>query len=156
MSRANQQSLCLLAAMRSGLITVNNEIESLNPCFQADLIECDRLLFEAVRQWDGTDKDNAKALNMLGMWVDELKESGLHDECNMVVMVSMSQQSCQALTEKVKNKEKLALLMPIQGILDKMAAYLHEGIKDQFLIPKFELADLILEKLFKVTGFENY
>ena len=155
MSRANQQSLCILSAMKAGLVTVHQEQESLSPQFMADILECDGLLTTAIKEWDEDPKDNGKALHMLSEWVDSLEKSGLESESNITVMISMSQQACQDLLGKVRNKKKIALLDTALEVLDRLGSHLHDGMSDKALIPKFELADVLLGKLYDVTGFET-
>ena len=106
MSRANQQSLCILSAMKAGLVTVHQEQESLSPKFMADILECDGLLTTAIKEWDEDPKDNEKAIYMLSQWVDSLKKSGLESESNITVMVSMSQQACQDLLGKLGTRRR--------------------------------------------------
>lgn len=154
LSKANRQSLCLLAAMKSGLVTVVQESDSLSNEFEKLIYDCDADLTRAVKGWESGDKDEEKAIYLLQNWVDELKHSGLEYECNMTVMTAMSLQACDDLLSVVRDKVKVSVLTPAREKLELIGEYLHKGMSDKHLIPKFERADEILKSLYRVTGFE--
>ena len=155
MSRANVQSICIMAAMKSGLVTVVQDYPSISPAMRDSIVKIDNMLTDAIVAWDENAKDNSRAIRCLRAWNDHLVFDGLNSENNIITMVAMSQQSCCDLISAIRNKRKLELLTPIAEELDELGGYLHEGLKDKYLIPKFELADKILNILYEELGFEN-
>ena len=152
MSRSTTQSLCLIAAMKSGLVTVVQDYE-ISTQMRESIERADKKLTNALKVWEEHKNDNQRALAMLGAWSQDLKEAGLDSENNLTVMVAMSQQACSDLLEKLRNKEKIAIIYEVLDELDELGGYLQEGIKDKVLIPKFILADEILGRLYKIIGF---
>lgn len=154
MSKATQQSLCILSAIKSGMVTSILEYQNLTPSFRHELIATDILLTTAIKEWQEHKNDNEKAIYMLGQWVDALKVDGLDETSNLTTMVAMSQQATADLIARVRDKKKISLLTPVLEKLNSIGAYLHEGMSDKKLIPRFELADELLARLYKITGFE--
>jgi len=154
MSKATTQSLTILSAIRSGLVTSYQDFPNVSPAFKKDLFEADELCAHAIKEWKASEKDLGRAMYCLQEWVGVLEDAGLNDTTGLTVMLAMSRQACEDLLNKVRDVEKISLLEPIIPKLDAMGGYLHDGMSDSMLIKKFELADLILGHLYKITRFE--
>ena len=157
MGANRRKGLAILCAVKSGVVTVYREYDSLPPRIMQKIATIDGLISKAIKVWmpdEFDDDDDRIVVDLLEVWKFALTQSGLYEEINMTTMISISQQACQALIATHREGES-RLVMPIVVELDDLAHHLHDGLKDEALIKRFEMADLILEKLYKITGF-NY
>jgi len=155
MSKGSRQSLCILGAINSGIVTVYRLYPGLAPKLLADIEKINQLVLKAFRGFDDHKGDDQKVLDFLVEWDESLLKSGLKDEINLTTMVAVSQQACQEILGKIRNKNKVRFVSDIIVELDSLAYLLQEGCSDKHIIPKFEKADLILDCLFEVIKFDK-
>jgi len=155
MSKSTIQSIALISGIRSGILTAYLSHDSLAPVLRNKIKQVDEMLWDLKESLNPTAKEVGKIKTMLNNWGSEMRKDGIIDENNLTIMIAVSQQCCASLLDKVNNRAKVvAKLKEIVAILDDIGAYLHDGVKDKMLIPKFEFADKILSHLYKAVGFE--
>lgn len=153
MSKATTQTLSLVSCMRAGILTSYLVYPDLSPMFQDKIKVIDKALWDFQMSLKNTSKEIAKSRVDLNRW-GQLGKHIIKDK-NLTVMVATSQQCCQDLYDKLKNKQKRDEIMNIKDQLDALGVHLHEGLSDRTLIPKFQQADELLTYLYEATGFKK-
>ena len=101
-----RKHLAILAACKSGLVTVHQNYENMTPWFGDKIKDTDKALTRAIKLWFPSkheEQDTNLIIQLLKIWRISLKQSGLYIESNMGVMVAMSLQAVIDLAEHLED-----------------------------------------------------
>lgn len=149
-----RQQLAIIAICRSGIITCYEANKNIPKQYKQELCQLDEFLFNAQEAW-GLDKlEEGLVVGLLNVFKSYLKYSRLNGTEDMITTIALSQTAIDSL-RSVCDKDKLPYIDPIVDLLAKVGHRLHDGMKDSYLIKKFEVADEIVEQLYKIIGFSE-
>ncbi len=147
MSRADSQSICLLAACNAGMVTImQRQVGSPDLIKHIEAVAA--IVAPAIQGWPGDDRDNGRAYDWLKRWALEIDQAD--QQPPMRALVAMSYQSLTDLYERLKNKKKKGILEPIFPAL--------QAVDDWFDAKgtawnHYETADRIMVSMYRIIEF---
>ena len=152
--REQRKQLAIICAVRSGLITAYQSNKNLPAWIIRDIMEADRLMKNAKDKWGVSAFDENTVTSLLQVFQTSLRVSGLNNMNDLITTIALSQTALDYLRDSCP-PELRKFVEPVRPLIDGIGGHLHDGVKEKYLVEKFKTADLILDKLYSIIGFEG-